>query len=275
VSSTDLRTRVIDDLAAEAAEVDALVAGLDPVGWHADTPARGWTVAHQLAHLAWTDEAALLAANDPEAFGEHLKEALQDPDGFVDRGAEEGAKAEPGEVLARWRTSRSDLDHCLRALPEGAKVPWYGPPMSPASLATARLMETWAHGLDVAEALGARREPTGRLRHVAHLGVRTRDYAYLVRERTPPSEPFRVELTGPDGQTWTWGPEDATQRVTGPALDFCLLVTQRRNRRDLALVTEGQDADQWLDIAQAFAGPPGSGRPPSGDGTGGDETGDG
>ncbi len=267
MSSTDLRTQVIDDLAAEAAEVDALVADLDPPGWHRDTPAAGWTVAHQIAHLAWTDEAALLAANEPEAFGEHLKEALANPDGFVDRGAEEGAKAEPGELLARWRTSRSDLDECLRALPDGTKVPWYGPPMSAASLATARLMETWAHGLDVADALGVRREPTARLRHVAHLGVRTRDYAYLVREMTAPAEPFRVELTGPDGDRWTWGPDDAAQRVAGPALDFCLLVTQRRHRRDLALVAEGPDADQWLDIAQAFAGPPGTGRPPSDGGT--------
>jgi len=267
VSSPDLRTHVLDDLAAETAELDALVAGLDPAGWRTDTPAHGWTVAHQVAHLAWTDEAALLAANDPEAFGRHLKEALENPDGFVDQGAEEGAKAEPGELLARWRASRSELDQCLRALPDGAKVPWYGPPMSAASLATARLMETWAHGLDVAEALGVRRQPTDRLRHVAHLGVRTRDYAYLVREMTAPAGPFRVELTGPDGGAWTWGPEDAAQRVTGPALDFCLLVTQRAHRSDLALAAEGPDADQWLDIAQAFAGPPGPGRPPSGPGT--------
>jgi len=264
VSSTDLRTRVLDDLAAEGADIDTLVADLEPSAWHVGTPAAGWTVAHQIAHLAWTDEAALLAATDPEAFGEHLKEALQNPGGFVDEGAAQGAKAEPGELLARWRTSRSELDRCLRDLPDGTKVPWYGPPMSAASLATARLMETWAHGLDVADALGVRREPTGRLRHVAHLGVRTRDYAYMVREQTPPAEQFRVDLTGPGGDVWSWGPDDAAQRVTGPALDFCLLVTQRANRRDLALVAEGPDADRWLDIAQAFAGPPGTGRPPSG-----------
>lgn len=259
----DLRTHVIDDLAAEAADLDALVADLDEQGWRTPTPAPGWTVAHQVAHLAWTDEAALLAATDPDAFGEHLREALQDPDGFVDRGAEQGVAADPADLLVRWRGSRAALDRCLRDLPDGAKVPWYGPPMSPASMATARLMETWAHGLDVADALGVRREPTTRLRHVAHLGVRTRDYAYLVRRLTTPSEPFRVELTGPDGDVWTWGPEDAAQRVTGPALDFCLLVTQRRHRDDLALQAVGPDADRWLDIAQAFAGQPGPGREPT------------
>ncbi|NEC84228.1 TIGR03084 family protein, partial [Streptomyces sp. SID7958] len=152
-----------------------------------------------------------------------------------------------------------------RAVPSGVRVPWYGPPMSAASMATARLMETWAHGLDVADALGVERAPTARLRHIARLGVRTRDFAYAVHGLTPPAEPFRVELTAPGGELWTYGPEDAAQRVTGPGLDFCLLVTQRAHRADLALTAVGPDADRWLDIAQAFAGPPGGGRAPKGD----------
>jgi uncharacterized protein (TIGR03084 family) len=123
-------------------------------------------------------------------------------------------------------------------------------------------MESWAHGLDIADALGVERVPTARLRHVAHLGVRTRGFAYLVRELDPPEAPIRVELTGPGGEQWTWGPGDAEQRVVGPALDFCLLVTQRRHIDDLALVAVGADAEHWLTIAQAFAGPPGAGREP-------------
>jgi uncharacterized protein (TIGR03084 family) len=95
---------------------------------------------------------------------------------------------------------------------------------------------------------------------VAHIGVRTRDFAFRLRGQEPPSEPFHVSLTAPDGTTGAWGEPDAAQSVTGPALDFCLLVTQRRNRRDLALTAKGADADRWLDIAQAFAGPPGPGR---------------
>ena len=91
--------------------------------------------------------------------------------------------------------------------------------------------------------------------------MRTRDFAYLVRDRRPPVEPFRVELSAPDGSIWIWG-EGANQSVTGSALDFCLLVTQRRHRDDLGLVARGSDAEEWLDIAQAFAGPPGGGREP-------------
>jgi uncharacterized protein (TIGR03084 family) len=134
--------------------------------------------------------------------------------------------------------------------------------MSAASMATARLMETWAHGVDVRDALGRPSPATSRLRAVAHLGVRTRDFAFGVHGQTPPAEAFRVELTGPDGELWTWGPPEAAQRVTGPALDLCLRVTQRRARADLALSAEGADADRRLDLAQAFAGPPGAGRAP-------------
>jgi uncharacterized protein (TIGR03084 family) len=123
-------------------------------------------------------------------------------------------------------------------------------------------METWAHGQDVADALGVAHPDGPALAHVAHIGVRTRDFAFVVRGRTPPVEPFRVELVAPDGGVWSWGPEQAAQRVSGSARHFCLLVTQRRHRADLDVRAEGADADAWLDIAQAFAGPPGEGRQP-------------
>jgi len=142
-------------------------------------------------------------------------------------------------------------------------MPWFGPPMSATSMATARFMETWAHALDVYDALGARPAATDRVRHVAHLGVRTRGFAFTAHGLDVPGDDVRVELTAPSGELWTWGPEDADQRVHGPAYDFCLLVTQRRHRADLALEAVGDVADRWLDVAQAFAGPPGKGREPA------------
>jgi uncharacterized protein (TIGR03084 family) len=254
---------LLDDLRDESEELDRLVAALGPDGWATPTPAPRWTVAHQIAHLAWTDDAALLAVTDADRFTAHAEEALKAPDTFVDDGAEAGAAAPPDALLARWRDGRARLHAALAAAPAGARFPWYGPPMSAASMATARLMETWAHGQDVADALGAVRRPTARLRHVAWIGVRARDYAYAVRGLTPPAEPFRVELTPPDGTgLWTYGPEDAAQRITGPALDFCLLVTQRAHRDDVAVRAEGADAERWLTLAQAFAGPAGPGRAP-------------
>lgn len=253
---------VLGDLSAESAELDLLVGGLTADGWGTPTPAEGWTVAHQIAHLAWTDEAARLAAVEPEEFQVELQKAVDNPTGFVDDGATEGAALTPAELLTYWRQTRGELQEALRAVPAGQKVAWFGPPMSATSMATARLMETWAHGQDVADALGVTRRPSNRLRHVAHLAVRTRDFSYLLNSRTPPATVFHVELTGPDGDLWSWGPEDAEQRVAGTALDFCLLATQRRHREDLDVRAVGAEADEWLGIIQAFAGMPGKGREP-------------
>ncbi|WP_405664877.1 TIGR03084 family metal-binding protein [Streptomyces sp. NBC_01166] len=253
---------VLDDMREESDGLDLLVAGLSAHEWAAPTPAEGWTVAHQIAHLNWTDEVALTAATEPEAFAAEVEKALAAPETFVGDAAEEAVTAlTPEALLVEWREGRARLQEALRAAPAGTKLPWYGPPMSIASMATARLMETWAHGQDIADALGVTRKPTARLRHVARIGVRARDYAYFVRGLQPPAEQFRIELRAEDGGLTVYGPEDAAQRVTGPLLDFCLLVTQRAHRDDLAVEAVGADAGQWLDIAQAFAGPAGPGRP--------------
>ncbi|MGW0995192.1 TIGR03084 family metal-binding protein [Streptomyces sp. NPDC002523] len=259
-------TPVFDDLREESRALDVLVAELTGEQWATVTPAPRWSVAHQIAHLHWTDKAALLAVTDGDGFGEVVEKALATPDSFVDDAADEGARLAPAELLARWREGREALQGALRdAAPQGTRFPWFGPPMSAASMATGRLMETWAHGQDVADALGVVRAPTDRLRHVVRIGVRARDFAFGVRGLPVPQEEFRVEVQAPSGAPWTFGPKDAPQRVTGTALDFCLLVTQRAHRADLALRAEGPDADRWLDIAQAFAGPPGTGRPPKGE----------
>lgn len=242
-------TEVVADLRAESQVLDDLVAPLDD--WTTPTPAPGWTIAHQISHLRWTDRIAALAATDPEAFAEALAKATPD---LVDKGAEEPV------TLAEWRAGRAELERALLAVPAGVRVPWFGPPMSPASMATARLMETWAHGQDVADALGVTREPTHRLKHVAHIAVRAMGYAFVVNGLPAPTAPVRVELVGPAGDVWAWGPEDAADRITGSALDFCLLATQRRHRDDLDVRARGEVAAAWLPIAQAFAGPPGPGR---------------
>ena len=254
---------MVADLRAESDELDALVADLPAERWADSTPSPGWTIAHQIAHLLWTDRVALTAVTDEAGFAAVLEEASKDPSGFVDAGAEELAVTPPTELLADWRRTRGRLHEELRTVTDGRKLPWFGPPMSAPSMATARLMETWAHGLDVADALGVDRPATARLKSIAHIGVRTRDFAFVVNGLAPPADPFLVQLQAPDGSTWEWGPPDtdaAAQRVTGSAQDFCMLVTQRRPRSALDVTATGEDAERWLAIAQAFAGPPGPGR---------------
>jgi uncharacterized protein (TIGR03084 family) len=253
---------VLADLAIEGDELDRLVAGLDTGQWRLATPAPGWTIANQISHLTSSDLLAALAATDAEAFGARRDELIGDFNEAIGADATEFASDPPERLLSRWRDARSGLQDALAAVPAGQRVPWIMAPVSPATLATTRLMELFGHGQDIADALGVRRPVTDRIVHVARLGVRTRDYTFVARGLTPPGEEFRVELSSPGGQQWMWGPEDAAQGVSGPALDFCLLVTQRRHRDDLRLAARGPDADRWLSFAQAYVGPPGPGRAP-------------
>ena len=264
---SDLLDSLLVDLQAEGDLLWNAVAGLDADAWQTPTPAAGWSVATQVAHLLWTDEVAVLAARttsgeaaDKEAWDAVVLEAIGDPTGYIDQQADQVARLSPQALLARWGAARTALAASLRAVPRGARMPWFGPPMSPTSMATARFMETWAHALDVYEALDLEPERTDRIRPVAHLGVRTRDFAFSVHDLPAPTEEIRVDLVSPSGDQWSWGPEDAAQTVTGSAWDFCLLVTQRMLRDDTDLVASGTDAEQWLAIAQAFAGPAGEGR---------------
>lgn len=255
-------TAVLEDLDAESLALDSVVAPLDEQGWRTATPAEGWDVATQIAHLVWTDEATVEAAAQSASWTRLLQEAEQDVTGLVDRAALQGAGVAPAELLSRWRRSRATLVEALRAVPEGSRIAWFGPPMSATSMATARVMETWAHSVDVHDALGLEPTRTDRVRHVALLGALTRGFAFRTHGRPDPGEVF-VSLTLPSGAQWQHGDPGATDKVSGSAYDFALRVTQRRHRDDLDLVAEGAGADQWLDLAQAFAGPPGLGRAPT------------
>ena len=251
-----------DDLEAEHADLDSVVAPLEPAAWDIDTPAAGWAVRDQIHHLGWFDRNAVLAIEQPDEFTESMNEMVGDFAAFEAKLAAEARALPASELLEWWRAGRDRILRVARHADPSRRVPWYGPPMALASFVTARLMETWAHGQDVVDAVGATRAPTVRLRHIAHIGVRTRGFAYTIRNRPLPDGDVRVELDAPDGSTWTWGSEEAADRVCGPALDFCLVVTQRRHIDDTALVADGPLAVEWMSIAQAFAGGPGEGRQP-------------
>src|ERR1035437_7028499 len=248
-------TALADDLAAESAVTRALVAGLDEAAWHLATPAAGWDIADQITHLAYFDEVTVQSAVAPEEFmaerADHEASGGVSPDdiaaGFRDLTA--------AQLLAWFDTARAQLIDTFSGLDPATRLPWFGPAMSAASALTARLMETWAHAQDIADALGVSREPP------SPAGPRASSSA--VHGNPAPSAPVRVELIPPSGPdvTWTWGPEDAEDRVTGPAPGFCLLVTQRRHRGDVDLKIEGPAAEEWMVIAQAFAGGAGPGRP--------------
>lgn len=259
---------VAADLAAEQDALDAVVASLRPEQWRLPTPAVPWTITDQIGHLTYFDGVAATAVVAPAEFAaarDALYAAALDRPGAADDLTLGPARAmSPPEVLDAWRANRARLAEAAATLTDSSRIEWYGPSMGAKSFLTARLMEVWAHGQDIVDALTeagvpARREPTDRLRHIAQLGVITRGWSYANRGMEMPPGEVRVELTAPSGATWAWGAADAPHSVRGPAEDFCLVVTQRRHPHDTRLVATGEVAADWLVHAQAFAGPPSDG----------------
>ena len=257
--------RLIDDLAAEVDALDGVVAGLSDDQFEQLTPAEGWSIKDQLSHLAGFDEAATTAIVDPEFFVADLERRITEGDDPIAGYTATGRQMTGREVLEWWRKARVSLVDAARPLDPKARIPWYGPAMGAMSHVTARTMEAWAHGQDVRDALGVEPSISHRLRHVAHIGVGARAFSYALNGMDAPTIAVEVVLNAPDGSQWTWGPGDAADRIEGDALDFCLLVTQRRHRDDLSLRVTGNEAERWLAVAQAFAGDPGGGRTPLSD----------
>ena len=273
------------DLDAEYDALRSVVGGLadDDPRWDLDTPAEGWAVRDQISHLAYFDDAGRLAMVDPDAFARSVDEVLATAGDPMEVHLVRGRAMGGDDLLAWWDGAHRAMVAAFVGADPTVRVPWFGPPMGVLSFISARLMETWAHGQDVCDALGVERVPTARLQHIAHLGVRARPFSYIVRGREVPAGRIDVQLTGPDGDEWRWEIGDGTASdaataataatasvaaaavgaVTGSALDFCLVVTQRRNVVDTGLEVHGELAEDWISVAQAFAGGPGPGRPPA------------
>ena len=249
------------DLSDEYEALDAIVAPLREDQWNLITPFIGWSIKTEIAHVAYFDGTARLAATDAEAFSRHVEEVFKSEESYLESQKEIRAWP-PAVVLDYWRQERRALTKALEPLGPKDRLPWYGPTMSARSFATARIMETWAHGQDIVDTLGIERAPTDRLRHVSHLGVTTFGWSHANRGLEVPDVPFRVELVSPSGKIWAWGPEDAAESVRGTALDFCLVVVQRRHVDDTDLKVAGDVVRHWMFIAQAFAGPPAQGPKP-------------
>jgi enediyne biosynthesis protein E11 len=259
---TDLQD-VIAALIADGDDIDRLVADLSDSAWSLPTPAPGWTIKHQIAHLVATFHLAGLAARDAAAFGALAGRMSNDFDANVHAALNQFLGDPPQTLLAKFRHVRASAADALSQVPADTVVPWLVRPLPPAVLASAGMMELFGHGQDIADALGVRRPHTDRLAYLVAFAVRTWDFGYLARNLTPPETEFRFEVLSPSGRLWTFGPDDAQQWVNGPAVDFCLLVTRRRHYLDLDVIASGPDAEYWLEIAQAYRGPAGDGRAPT------------
>lgn len=238
-------------LVEETAALDALVDELVPDDWLRPTPAWQWDVRDTVAHLADTDEIAVDTCTGGARTLQACIERSVSAEDVTLAGVRRGRRLPGPEVIAWWRDARARELEVLAGLEPSARVPW-GLGMSAPAFVTARLMETWAHALDVHAALGSTPTDTDRLAHVAWLGVRSLPYACSVAGEPPPAVPLRVELELPSGAIWTAGPDDAPARIRGPAGGFCRVVTRRVPVAASGLVAEGDEAVRMLRVARCY-----------------------
>jgi uncharacterized protein (TIGR03084 family) len=243
---------LLDDLGAEQQWLQTLLESIAADDWLRPTPARGWDVRDTVAHLADTDEMAMATATGTSGSLNERAGVSASGEDVTYQGVLRGRRLAGVGVLEWWRATSAAEHEMFVALDPNVRVPW-GIGMRPPSLVTARMMETWAHGLDVCAALGVEAHDTDRLAHVAWLATRALPYAYTVAGREPPSEPLRVELTLPSGAPWTAGPLTAENRITGPAGEYCRVFVHRRKLHDArSLAASGPVAVDALTVARAF-----------------------
>ena len=235
---------LLSDLASEHQVLDHLVAPLPPEVWATPSPSPGWTLAHQIHHLDVSEGAALLALTG-------RSEQVFAPTG---RWPDRPLPDDPAEVLDNWRASRAASLEAMTGLDAKAPVIWGNGPMTCRSFATARLMETWAHGIDCFTTAGVEPVDTDRLRHVAHIGYRALPYAFRSQGVTPPGplSELRLELVSPSGHTWGYGDSNASQSITGSAAHWCRVATRRMDAADSDLIAQGPLAQAVLTVARAY-----------------------
>ncbi len=249
---------IFDDLAAEQDRLEAILTDLSPEDWAAESGAPGWTVRDVVVHLAQTEEAvaATTATGRQPGPGSALAStgSTIEP-GAMDRVMDQLVHADdapPAEVFARWRAARRASVEALRAADPEARFAWAATPLKPATLATTRLAEHWAHGLDIADPLGIPLPDTDRLRHIAWLAHSSLPYAFKFAGLDP--QPVYCELTAPDAtSTWHFGPADAPSTITGDAGAFCRVGAQRLRPESSTLTTTGPHGAQALSLLRNYA----------------------
>jgi uncharacterized protein (TIGR03084 family) len=243
---------ILEELAEEQASLESILRPLTRDQWLLATPAEGWDVRDTVSHLADTEEIALDTATGGQRQLNQEGLGFAKPEDYTQWMVEKGRTMEPDKVLTWWVEAAAKTRAMFKSKDPKERVPW-GLGMTVRSLVTARLMEHWAHGLDIRAAIGEPPNITPRLRNVAWLIVQAFPYAFTVAKREQPHGTLRVELDAPGGETWTFGPEDADNRITGDAGEFCRVGVQRMRRQDATtLKAEGPLAEAALDVARAF-----------------------
>jgi uncharacterized protein (TIGR03084 family) len=249
---------IIDDLAAQHAELRSLVERCTEDDWSRQTPCEGWDVADVLLHLVQTDELAVASARgELDRFRNGFLGTRDETSLSVDAAAAAQVEVERGiggaAITARWEQSSASLLAELRAGDPHRRVMWIAGQLSLHTLAATRLAESWIHTGDIATALGVELAPTNRLRHVTRLAWRTLPYAFA-KAGLELGGPVALDLVGPDGDRWHFAPDaPETTTIRGSASEFCELAARRLTPPETSLVGEGPDAAMVLQLVRTYA----------------------
>ncbi|HYZ99596.1 MAG TPA: maleylpyruvate isomerase family mycothiol-dependent enzyme [Acidimicrobiales bacterium] len=246
-----MSTAILDDLQAEQDRLDAILEGLDDGAWRSPSAAAGWSVADVVLHLAQSEEAVTASAVRDADLGRPAAGERASVDDVAEWMVQ-AERAEPSVVFDRWRTARRASLAALRGADPDARLRWVASPLRPATLATTRLAEHWAHGLDITGPLGIPFPDTERLRHIAWLAHRTLPYAFGLGGDT--AGDVYCELSAPDGATWRYGSSGARSTITGPAGAFCRVAAQRLRPEEADLVATGPHGAAALRVLRTYAG---------------------
>jgi len=247
------------DLRAEAEALYALLGNQPEKSWGIATQFKDWTVWDVMAHLHLSDHMAMTTARSDHDFAALSAELMA----YFQKGLglQEYARDWLGDItgpalLERWYSGFQEMCDQFDAYPSDARLKWFGPDMGVRMFATARQMETWAHGQEIYDLLGIERVNSNRVKNIVVIGVKTFGFAHKNRGlQVPEQEPY-IELTSPSGDIWCFGDKDSASRVSGSAVEFAQVVTQTRNVADTSLAVSGKIAQNWMKIVQCFAGAP-------------------
>ena len=252
---------ILSDLVAEQQALDQFLQGIHERDWKRKTPAPGWTILDTISHLAHTEISAANAIAGGRAFTDHA--IPNDIDEWTARGVRQGQGKRYQEIIEWWRNGRASVVDALSKMDSRDRIPWVVTTMSAKTFATLRLMETWAHGLDIKATMADKiRTPeegeddpladTPRLRHIAWLAHRMLPYAFSEAGEVFPDKGIRVELMGPQYARWLYGPEDAENVIKGLASEWCRVAVQRMNAANTSLRAFGPGAETALRVVRAY-----------------------
>lgn len=252
---------ILSDLVAEQQALDQFLQGIRERDWKRKTSAPGWSIIDTVSHLAYVETFAATAISEGQAFVDAAN--VQDINEWTARGVREGRGKRYQEVIEWWRNGRASVVDALSRLSATERIPWVVNRMSAKAFATLRLMETWAHGLDIKDAMADRIiEPeegeddpladTLRLRHVAWLAHRMLPYAFKEAGEEFPASGIRIELMGPKYARWIYGPLDTENVIKGTAGEWCRVAVRRLDVAATELKAIGNEAEIALRVVRAY-----------------------